>query len=56
VASKPDHLKRAEQVLADRAYFSVTPQQWKAFVAVLDQPAREHLRLQRLMREPSVLE
>ena len=47
---------RAEQVLADRAHFSVTPQQWKAFMAALDQPAREHPRLQRLMNEPSVLE
>ena len=47
---------RAEQVLADRVHFSVSPQQWKAFMAALDQPAREHPRLQRLMHEPSVLE
>jgi uncharacterized protein (DUF1778 family) len=47
---------RAEQVLADRVHFPVPPEQWNAFMAALDQPAREHPRLQRLMQEPTVLE
>jgi uncharacterized protein (DUF1778 family) len=47
---------RAEQMLADRVHFSVPPEQWSAFMAALDQPTREHPRLQRLMQEPTALE
>jgi uncharacterized protein (DUF1778 family) len=47
---------RAEQELADRVHFSVTPEQWRAFMDALDRPPREIPRLRRLMSEPSVLE
>lgn len=47
---------RAEQLVADRVHFSVSQEQWKAFMDALDRPAREIPRLQRLMNEPTVLE
>jgi uncharacterized protein (DUF1778 family) len=47
---------RAEQQLADRAHYSVSPEQWQAFMEALDQPPRELPRLQRLLAEPSTLE
>jgi uncharacterized protein (DUF1778 family) len=47
---------RAEQQLADRVNYSVTADQWQAFMVALDRPPRDLPRLQRLMQEPSVLE
>ncbi|MFO7563871.1 MAG: DUF1778 domain-containing protein [Enhygromyxa sp.] len=47
---------RAEQQLAHRVDYSVTAEQWQAFMVALDRPPRELPRLQRLMHEPSVLE
>lgn len=48
--------RRAEDVLADRRRFVVSEADWNAFVAVLDQPARDLPRLRRLMNTPSILE
>lgn len=31
---------QAQHILADRAEFSASPKQWKAFLAALDRPAR----------------
>jgi len=46
----------AEQMLAEQRRFSLTADQWNAFVAVLDRPAQPKPRLRRLFTEPSVLE
>jgi len=46
----------AEQALADQRRFVLNAEQWDAFVAALDRPIQSKPRLQRLFREPSVLE
>ena len=46
----------AEQALADQRRFSLSPEQWNAFVAALDRPVQVKARLRRLFTEPSVLE
>jgi uncharacterized protein (DUF1778 family) len=46
----------AEQALADQRRFSLSADQWNAFVAALDRPAQPKPRLRRLFAEPSVLE
>lgn len=48
--------ERAQRTLADQRDFALNPGQWRAFTEVLDQPARSLPRLQRLLREPSILE
>jgi uncharacterized protein (DUF1778 family) len=51
-------LARASEVLADRREFRLPPDQWDAFVTMLDQPpsAAEKPRLRRLLTTPSVLD
>jgi uncharacterized protein (DUF1778 family) len=46
----------AEQTLADQRRFSLSADQWKAFVAALNRPVQPRPRLRRLFAEPSVLE
>ena len=48
--------ERAERTLADQTHFVLSGEQWQAFIDALDQPARHLPRLERLLREPSVLE
>jgi uncharacterized protein (DUF1778 family) len=48
--------ERAERVLADQTHFVLNARQWKAFIEALDRPARRIPELERLMREPSILE
>jgi uncharacterized protein (DUF1778 family) len=45
-------LERADEALADRRRFSLSPTDWKKFRAALDAPPRELPRLRRLMNEP----
>ena len=45
-------LTRAGEALADRRFFSLNPEKWKAFMALLDAPPRPLQRLARLLREP----
>ncbi|MBS3952539.1 MAG: DUF1778 domain-containing protein [Methylomicrobium sp.] len=45
-------LDAADEVLADRRYFSLTTEQWEAFHAALDAPPKSLPRLERLMHEP----
>jgi uncharacterized protein (DUF1778 family) len=45
----------AELTLADQRRFLLNTDQWNAFVAALDRPARPKPRLRRLFAEPSVL-
>jgi uncharacterized protein (DUF1778 family) len=49
-------LARAKEVLADRTRFVLNAGQWEAFLAALDAPPRDLLRLRRLFQEPSIME
>ncbi len=49
-------IAQAEDVLAERREFRLPPDQWDAFVAMLDRPAVAKPRLRRLLTEPSVLD
>jgi len=49
-------LGEAEERLADRRVFMLDAKKWDAFLAALDAPPRRHPRLERLFREPSVLD
>lgn len=48
--------ERAERTLADQRHFELSGRQWKAFQEALDRPARRIPELEKLMREPSILE
>lgn len=48
--------ERAERTLADQRNFALTAEKWRAFIDALDRPARRIPRLERLLREPSILE
>jgi hypothetical protein len=41
---------------ADQTLFVLSDEQWRAFTEALDRPARHLPRLEKLLREPSVLE
>lgn len=47
-------LGRAEEALADRRSFQLSPEQWADFIAALDAPPRDLPRLRKLLNEPSV--
>jgi len=49
-------LGAADEVLADRRYFSLNIEQWAAFQAALDASPRPLPRLERLMREPGIFD
>ena len=49
-------LAQADETLADRQHFGLDAEQWTAFMAVLDATPRHHVRLERLLSEPSVFE
>ncbi len=49
-------LVRAEETLADRTRFALDAERWTAFLAALDAPPRDLPRLERLFREPSIIE
>jgi uncharacterized protein (DUF1778 family) len=49
-------LSRAEETLADRRHFGLDAESWEAFMAALEAPPREIPQLERLMREPSIIE
>ena len=48
--------ERAERTLADQRQFTLTDKQWRAFSEALDQSARRIPQLEKLLREPSILE
>jgi uncharacterized protein (DUF1778 family) len=48
--------ERAQRTLADQRHFELNARQWQAFSEALDRPARRLPRLEKLMREPSILE
>jgi uncharacterized protein (DUF1778 family) len=45
-------LSKAEEMLAERRIFSVNAENWAAFQAALDAPARPLPRLKKLLSEP----
>jgi uncharacterized protein (DUF1778 family) len=45
-------LARADEALADRRSFGLSPTQWKAFLAALDAPPRPLPSLEQLLKEP----
>ena len=49
-------LTEAENVLAERRQFSLSPEAWDKFQAALDAPTRKHPRMERLLKEPSVFD
>jgi uncharacterized protein (DUF1778 family) len=51
--SASDHAKRA---LADQREFVLTSPKWRAFADALDRPPRRIPALEKLLREPSILE
>ena len=46
----------AECELAEERDFRLPPEQWKAFLAILDRPAAANPALRRLLTEPSAIE
>ncbi len=46
----------ANQALADRQRFLLSPTQWQAFEAALDRPVQTKPRLKQLLSEPGVLD
>jgi uncharacterized protein (DUF1778 family) len=48
--------ERAERALADQRHFTLSSGKWREFAQALDRPARRIPRLEKLLREPSVLE
>ena len=49
-------LTQAAEVLSDRRLFILDDAQWDAFLAALDAPTVPMPRLERLLKEPSVLD
>jgi uncharacterized protein (DUF1778 family) len=45
----------ANQMLADRRRFELSPEQWEAFQAALDQPVTTKPKLNKLLSEPGLL-
>lgn len=45
--------EKAQQVLLDQSLFSVTPKQYKAFVALMSAPLNKNAALQRLLAKRS---
>ena len=45
----------ANQMLADRRRFELSPEQWDAFQAALDQPVTAKPKLKKLLSEPGLL-
>jgi len=48
--------ERAERTLADQRHFVLPEEQWRAFTEALDRPARRLPELEKLLREPSILD
>ncbi len=46
----------AQQVLADEAHFTLSPEKWQAFCAALDAPPRDIPALRKLLTEPGVFD
>lgn len=49
-------LSTAQDVLAERTRISLDAEQWDAFVDALDAPVARHPRMERLLKEPTLLD
>ncbi len=49
-------LKEAEELMANRNHFQLPEQQWQAFCAALDSPAREIPKLKNLFKGPNIFD
>jgi uncharacterized protein (DUF1778 family) len=49
-------LGAAQEVLTERTRIGLSSEQWTAFMAALDAPAERHPRMERLLREPTILD
>jgi len=49
-------LSSAQNVLAERTRINLNAEQWDAFVAALDAPVARHPRMERLLKEPTLLD
>lgn len=49
-------LTQAAEVLSDRRQFILNDAQWEAFLTALDEPTTPTPRLEKLLKEPSVLD
>ncbi|MGH6924913.1 MAG: DUF1778 domain-containing protein [Propylenella sp.] len=49
-------LGAAREVLAERTRIGLSSEQWAAFLTALDAPPEPHPRMQRLLREPTILD
>ena len=49
-------LGAAHEVLAERTRIGLDSEQWAKFMAALDAPVKRHPRMERLLREPTILD
>ena len=49
-------LSTAHDVLAERTRIGLNSEQWAAFMAALDAPPQRHPRMERLLKEPTILD
>ena len=49
-------LSLAQEVLSERSRISLDAEQWEAFSAALDAPPKRHPRMDRLLKEPTILD
>ena len=49
-------LGAAHDVLAERTRIGLSSEQWTAFMKALDASPRRHARMERLLKEPSILD
>jgi uncharacterized protein (DUF1778 family) len=49
-------LGAAHEVLAERTRIGLDAKQWAAFTAALDAPTARHPRMERLLKEPTILD
>lgn len=49
-------LDAAQKVLTERNHIGLNAEQWEAFMAALDAPAERHPRMERLLKEPTILD
>jgi uncharacterized protein (DUF1778 family) len=49
-------MSAAQEVLTERTRIGLTSEQWAAFVEALDAPPQHHPRMERLLKEPTILD
>lgn len=49
-------LTAAQEVLTERTRITLNAEQWAAFMDALDAPSERHPRMERLLKEPTILD